>query len=63
MDDGTPAYEIVFSGAFEGLHLTCKDVIVIQEANVFVVEGFSMPAQFEQDEAVLDEVIRSFHLE
>ena len=63
LDDGTPAYEIVFSGEFEGLHLTCKDVIVIQEANVFVVEGFSMPAQFEQDEAAIDEVIRSFHLE
>ncbi len=63
LDDGTPAYEIVFSGTTEGLHLKFKYVIVIQEANVFVVQGFSMPAQFEQDEAVLDEVIHSFHLE
>jgi len=61
--DGTPAYEIVFSGTMEGYHLKCKYVIVIQEANIFLLQGFTMPAQFEQDEAVLDEVVRSFHLE
>ena len=61
--DGTPAYEIVFSGTMEGYHLKCKYVIVIQEANIFLLQGFTMPAQFEQDEAVLDEVIHSFHLE
>ncbi len=63
LDDGTPAYEIVFSGTMEGYLLKCKYVIVIQEANVFLMQGFNMPAQFEQDEAVLDGVIRSFHLE
>ncbi|MBA7675899.1 hypothetical protein ES703_84138 [subsurface metagenome] len=63
LDDGTPAYEIVFSGIFEESHLKCKAVIVIQEANVFVMESINIPARFEQDEPVLDEVIRSFHLE
>ena len=63
LDDGTPAYEIVFSGTMEGYNLKCKYVIVVQEANVFLMQGFNMPAQFEQDEAVLDEVIHSFHLE
>ena len=62
LDDGTPAYEIVFSGIMEGYSLKCKYVIVIQEANAFLIMGFSMPALFEQDEAVLDEVIHSFHL-
>ena len=63
LDDGTRAYAIVFEGTMEGYLLTCKYVIVIREADVFVVQGFSMPASFEQDEAVLDEVIYSFHLE
>jgi hypothetical protein len=63
LDDGTPAYEIVFSGTMEGYALKCKYVIVIQGTQVFWVMGFSMPATFEQDEATLDEVIHSFHLE
>ncbi|MBA7685788.1 hypothetical protein ES703_94216 [subsurface metagenome] len=63
LDDGTPAYEIVFSGTMEGYNLKCKYVIVIQEANVFLLQGFTMPALYEQHEAVLDEVIHSFHLE
>ncbi len=63
LDDGTPAYEIVFSGTGEGYTLKCKYVIVIQGAQVFWIMGFSMPATFEQDEAALDEVIQSFHLE
>ncbi len=63
LDDGTPAYEIVFSGTMEGYYLKCKYVIVIQEASVFLLQGLTIPAQFEQDEAVLNEVIHSFHLE
>ena len=63
LDDGTPAYEIVFSGTMEGLHLKCKYVFIVQEARMFLMQGFNMPDRFEQDEAVLDEVIRSFHLE
>ena len=63
LDDGTPAYEIVFSGTAEGYNLKGKYVIIIQEANAFFIIGFSMPARFEQDEAILDEVIHSFHLE
>ncbi|MBE9501536.1 MAG: hypothetical protein IMY87_03810 [Chloroflexi bacterium] len=63
LDDGTPAYEIVFSGTMEGYTLKGKYVIVIQGTQAFFVMGFSMPAHFEQDEAVLDEVICSFHLE
>jgi hypothetical protein len=63
LDDGTPAYEIVFSATMEGYALKCKYVIVIQGTQAFFVMGFSMPDRFEQDEAALDEVIRSFHLE
>ncbi len=63
LDDGTPAYEIVFSGTMGGYLLICKLVTVIREADVFLVQGFSLPDRFQQDEPVLDEVIRSFHLE
>jgi len=63
LDDGTPAYEVVFRGTMGGYFLTCKYVVVIREADVFVVQGFSLPGSFEQEEAVLDEVIGSFHLE
>jgi len=63
LDDGTPAYEIVFSGTMEGYTLKAKYVIVIQGTQAFWVMGFSMPDRFEQDEAALDEVIHSFHLE
>jgi len=63
LDDGTPAYEIVFTGTMEGYSLKSKYVIVVQGTQAFFVMGFSMPATFEQDEAALDEVIYSFHLE
>ena len=63
LDDGTPAYEIVFNGTMGGFLLTCKYVIVSPEANGFLIMGFSLPGSFEQDEPVLDEVIGSFHLE
>ena len=62
LDDGTPAYEIVFSGTSEGYSLKGKYVIVIREATGFFIMGFSIPTFFEQDEAVMDEVIHSFHL-
>ena len=63
LDDGTPAYQIVFSATMEGYFLKGKYVIVIQGTQGFYIVGFSMPATFELDEAVLDEVIHSFHLE
>ncbi|MBC8273451.1 MAG: hypothetical protein H8E40_00560, partial [Chloroflexi bacterium] len=63
LDDGTPAYEILFNGTMGGYLLTCKYVIVSPEANGFLLMGFSLPGSFEQDEAVLDEVIGSFHQE
>jgi hypothetical protein len=63
LDDGTPAYEIVFNGTMGGYFLTCKYVIVSPEAKGFLLMGFSLPDLFEQDETVLDEVIGSFHLE
>jgi hypothetical protein len=63
LDDGTPAYEIVFSGTGEGYTFKSKFVIVIQGTQAFFIMGFSMPDRFEQDEAVLDEVIHSFRLE
>jgi len=61
--DGTPAYEIVFSGTMEGYALKSKYVIVIRGDQAFFIMAFSTPARFEQDEAAIDEVIRSFHLE
>lgn len=63
LDDGAPAYEIVFSGTMEGYTLKGKYVVVIRGTQAFFMMGFSMPASFEQDKAVLDEVIHSFHLE
>lgn len=63
LDDGTPAYEIVFSGTAEGYTLKGKHVIVIQGTQAFFVIGYSMPDGFEEDEAALDEMIQSFHLE
>ncbi len=63
LDDGTPAYEIVFTGTTEGYNLKCKYVIVVQGTQAFYIAGYSMPASFEQDEAVLDDVIHSFDLE
>jgi len=63
LDDGTPAYEIVFSGTSQGYTLKGKYVIVVQGNQGFFLIGFSMPARFEQDEAVMDEVIHSFYLE
>ncbi len=63
LDDGTPAYEIVFSGIMEGFLLKSKYAIVIQGTRAFYIMGFSLPTTFELDEAVLDEVIGSFHLE
>jgi len=63
LDDGTPAYEIVFSGSMMDYNLKGKYVIVIQNTQVFFITGFSSPARFEQDEAIIDEVINTFHLE
>jgi len=63
LDDGTPAYEIVLSGTMEGYNLKGKYVILIQGTQAFIITGFSAPARFEQDEAAIDEVIHSFHLE
>lgn len=63
LDDGTTAYEVLFNGTMGGYFLTCKYVIVITEANNFLLMGFSLPGSFELDEPVLDEVIGSFHLE
>ena len=63
LDDGTPAYEFMFKGTMGGYLLTCKNVIVIREVDVFLMQGLSLPDRFELDEPVLDEVIGSFHLE
>jgi hypothetical protein len=63
LDDGTPAYEVVFSGTMEGYSLKGKYVVVIEGTQAFFIMGFSMLATFEQDEATLNEVVYSFHLE
>lgn len=60
--DKTPAYEIVFSGIMENYTITSKYVIVSRETQVFLIMGFSLPANFEQDKVAIDEVINSFHL-
>ncbi len=63
LDDGTPAYEIVFSGTSEGYNLKCKYAVVIKGTQAFYIAGYSMPASFAQDVAALDSVIHSFYLE
>ncbi len=63
LDDGTPAYEIVFSGTTEGYSLKGKYVVVLQGTQAFFIAGLSMPTTFEQDEAIIDEAIHSFQLE
>jgi hypothetical protein len=63
LSHGTPAYEIVFSGTTEGYNLKGKYVVVLQGTRAFYIAGLSMPARFEQDKAVLEEVIYSFWLE
>jgi len=63
LDDGTPAYEIVFSGIMEGYLLKGRYVIVIQGTQSFYIMGFGMLTASEQDEATIDAVIHSFHLE
>ncbi len=63
LDDRTPAYEIVVSGTREGYALKAKYVVVIQGTQAFIIMGYSTPARFEQDEAAIDEVVHSFHLE
>jgi len=63
LNDGTAAYEIVFSGTMEGYNLKSKYVIVIQGTQAFIIVGYSLPALFTQDEATIDEVIYSLHFE
>jgi len=63
LSDGTSAYEILFSGVDEGRSLKCKYLIVIQGTEAFFIMGFTSPDRFEQDEAAMDKVLYSFHLE
>jgi hypothetical protein len=63
LDDGTPAYEFVFSGTMQGYLLKTKCIIVIRGDDEFVMTGYSIPGSFEQDEPILDEVTGSFHLD
>ena len=63
LDDGTPAYEIVYTSTTEGYSLKSKLVIVIRGTDGFHITGYTMGPRFEQDEAAMGEVIRSFHLE
>lgn len=63
LDDGTPAYEIVYTGTGGGYNLTSKVVVVIRGTDAFDITGFSTTPRFEEHEAILDEVMLSFHLE
>ncbi len=63
MDDGTPAYEFVFNATMEGFYLTAKCVIVMRGEDGFNLMGFGPVSTFAHDEAIIDAVIRSFHLE
>jgi hypothetical protein len=61
--DGTPAYEFMFNATMEGNFLTCKCVTVVRGTDVFSIMGLAPPVIFTQNEAVLNEIIYSFHLE
>jgi hypothetical protein len=63
LDDGTPAYQFVFNATMEGYLLTLKCVTLMRGEEVFSLMGFSPVSSFAQDEAVIDAVIGSFHLE
>ena len=63
LGDGIPAYEIVFTGTMGGYALTCKYLIVLRGPQAFWIMGVSMPARFDQNEPVLDQVLYSFRLE
>lgn len=63
LQNGTRAYEIVFSGTVEERSLKCKYLVVFQGNDVFLVMGFSSPELFEQDEGRMDKFLYSFNLE
>jgi hypothetical protein len=61
--DGTPAYQFMFHATMEGNFLTCKCVTVVRDTDVFSILGLAPPSIFTENEAVIDEIIGSFHLE
>lgn len=63
LGDGTPAYKFVFNATMQGYLLTAKCVTVMRGEDIFYLMGFSPIGSFPQDEAVIDAVIGSFHLE
>jgi hypothetical protein len=66
LDDGTPAYEIVYIGtppSAMGMKLECKILLVLRGEQSFMIEGYSMPEMFAGQEDVIDSVLYSFHLE
>lgn len=63
LDDGTPGYQFVFNATMQGYLLTAKCVAVLRGEDTFSIMGFTPVSSFAQDEAVIDQVIGSFHLE
>jgi len=65
LDDGTPAYELVYKYLFKQFNmlLQSKLLYVIRGTEVFTITGVDMLASFTRDEATLDASIYSFHFE
>ena len=67
LDDGTPAYEVVYTGssprAAEWV-LKCKSVFVVRGTECFWLQSYTTPPDmYDEHVAVMDEVLYSFHLE
>jgi hypothetical protein len=65
LDDGTPAYEIVYKSLFVtfNLPLESKTLYVIRGTEVFGITGVDMAASFAKNEATLTASIYSFHFD
>jgi len=64
LDDGTAAYEFVFTGISNlspGYTSKCKYLIVLQGEQAFWIMAASDPALFQQHEPAINQVIYSFH--
>jgi hypothetical protein len=65
LDDGTAAYEIVYTFLVTEYNVTIQDkaVYVIRGTDLFSITGVDMPGSFAASEPKLNEAIYSFHLQ
>jgi len=64
--DGTPAYEVVYTGTpfwTMGLKAKFKMLLVLGEEHLFFIQAYTSPEEFSQREAEIDSVLYSFRLE